>query len=506
MIRFRLGVPLLLWAILGSAQDLKEFEKKVTEFTLANGLHFIVVERHEAPVVSFHTYVNAGSANDVAGQTGVANLAGRMALKGTETVGTRDWAAEKKALAALEEAYNRQEAERRKGVRANATALVGDETDFKLAVERAEALADREAYQRIILENGGTDINLRTQPDATEFSYNLPSNHLELWFLLESQRLLHPVLREFYLERNRVAEEYQANVETKVLPRLEETLLATAFEAHPYRNPVRGWSGDVAVLGMTQAQAFMETYYVPGNMALAMVGDVDPAEARRLAERYFGPMPAKPLPPLAHPDEPRQMGPKTVEVGEAPQALLAMGYKRPDRNHPDDLALDVLQMVLSGGGEGGLLYKGLVEKGIAQTATAQATFPSGRYPNLFVFVVAAQQGHTLEECRQALDGVLVQLQSKPLEAEALARAKARLRAEAIRRLSGNAELAAFLPAYYVSHGDWRALFTEMDRLDKVTAEDVQRAALRYFIPAGRTVAYTPQVGRPAPAGKIGGGQ
>ena len=93
MIRFPLGVPLLLWAILGSAQDLKEFEKKVTEFSLANGLHFIVVERHEAPVVSCHTYVNAGSANDAAGQTGVANLAGRMALKGTETVGTRDWAA-----------------------------------------------------------------------------------------------------------------------------------------------------------------------------------------------------------------------------------------------------------------------------------------------------------------------------------------------------------------------------------------------------------------------------
>jgi predicted Zn-dependent peptidase len=503
----RLFAPLMLWAILGSAQDLKDFEKKVTEFTLPNGLHFIVVERHEAPVVAFHTYVNSGSANDPSGQTGVANMVARMALKGTAAVGSRDWAAEKKALETLEEAYLRQEAERRKGARANTPALISAETQFSQAAEKAEALVDRGAFQRIITENGGVDLNVRTQRDSTDFAYSLPSNRLELWFSLESQRLSHPVLREFYYERNAVAAEYQSNVEAKELPRLEEVLLATAFEAHPYRNPVTGWLGDISHLGTAQAQAFLETCYVPGNIVIAIVGDVDPAEARRLADRYFGPMPPRPLPPLAHPDEPRQVGQKIAEVASAAQGMVLVGYKRPEQNHPDDIVLDVLQSILSGGGEGGLLQSVLVEPGIAQSTTAVATFPGGRYPSLFLFMATVQKGHTIEECRKGIEGAVNYLGSKPVDAATLARAKARLRADATRRLAGNADLAALLPAYYAGYGDWRALFTGLDRLDKVTAVEVQKAALRYFIPTARTVVYTPQAGRPEPAqGQAGGAQ
>src|SRR5512142_2988025 len=97
---------LLLLPLILAAQNLKEFEKKVTEFTLANGLHFIVVERHEAPVVSFHTYVNAGSVDDPSGETGIAHMFEHMAFKGTESIGTRDWPLEKKALEAVEQAYD----------------------------------------------------------------------------------------------------------------------------------------------------------------------------------------------------------------------------------------------------------------------------------------------------------------------------------------------------------------------------------------------------------------
>ena len=116
---FRLCAVLVLAPLLLPSQDLKEFEKKVTEFTLANGLHFIVAERHEAPVVSFHTYVNAGSVDDPSGETGLAHMFEHMAFKGTETIGTKDWPAEKKALDEIEEAYDRVEAERNKGPKAD---------------------------------------------------------------------------------------------------------------------------------------------------------------------------------------------------------------------------------------------------------------------------------------------------------------------------------------------------------------------------------------------------
>ncbi|MGA2149880.1 MAG: insulinase family protein, partial [Bryobacteraceae bacterium] len=114
MKRFGLGAILLAAAASLAAQDLKEFEKRVTEFTLNNGLHFIVVERHDAPVVSFHTYVNAGSVDDPTGQTGLAHMFEHMAFKGTETIGTKNWPAEKRALDEIEEIYGRLDAERNK--------------------------------------------------------------------------------------------------------------------------------------------------------------------------------------------------------------------------------------------------------------------------------------------------------------------------------------------------------------------------------------------------------
>src|SRR5882672_1370987 len=117
MIKSRLCIVLLM-ALSLRAQDLKEFEKKVNEFTLANGLHFIVAERHEAPVVSFHTYVNAGSVDDPSGQTGIAHMFEHMAFKGTETIGTKNWPEEKLALEEVERVYNRYDGERNKGEKA----------------------------------------------------------------------------------------------------------------------------------------------------------------------------------------------------------------------------------------------------------------------------------------------------------------------------------------------------------------------------------------------------
>jgi predicted Zn-dependent peptidase len=502
--RFRWIVALLLWALPASAQDAKEFEKKVTEFTLPNGLHFIVFERHQAPVAAFHTHVSSGSANDPAGQTGIANLVSRMALKGTETIGTRDWANEKKALEAVDQAWDRLQAEHRKGVRSRPENLVTLESDFNLALEKARALGDPGAYSRMIEDNGGLNIVSRVQPDAMEFSYELPSNRLELWFSLESQRLMHPVMRDFYRERSLVSEDYIANVQGKPMARLEESLLATAFQAHSYRNPSTGWPGDFTRLSASQARAFMDTYFVPGNIVMSVAGDIDPAAVRRLADKYFGPMPAKPLPPLADTFEPQQAGPRTVEVITTQLPAVVVGYRRPNQTSPDDLSFDLLQLIMSNG-ESALLRKAFTEKNLAQSANARATFPGGRYPNLFLFTVAVQPGHTVDECRKALDALLLQFESKPVDPENLNRAKAILRTAAANRMSANAELAGLLAAYYAGYGDWRQLFKELDQLDKLTGQDLQKTALRYFIPTSQTIVYTPGAGRIDPA-VVGGGQ
>ncbi|MGD0871191.1 MAG: pitrilysin family protein [Bryobacteraceae bacterium] len=500
-----LGVLLCLGAAWLPAQNLSEFEKQVTEFTLPNGLHFILVERHDAAVIAFHTYVKAGPVDDPAGQTGLANLVARMMVKGTETLGTRGWEGEKRALEAAEQAYGRLQAERNKGLMADAGKAGVLDTQWRMALQAAQSWADPNAYTRAIQDNGGTDLSLKALPDATEYSYTLPSNKAELWFLLESQRLVHPVFREFYKERGLVLEGHRANVEGKALPRVEAALLATAFEAHPYRNPPDGWPSDVANLGVAEAQAFFAKYYVPANMVIAIVGDMYPSGARLLADKYFGEIPARPAPPRLHTEEPPQFGTKSAVVGALPQGLMAIGYKRPGERSRDDAVLDVIQRLLSG--RTGILQGELVEKGIAQFATAQATFPAGRDPNLFLFLLSPAPGHTLDDVQNVLNGVLGQLQNRQVNGELLARAKAQIRVGALQRLANNADLAALLPAYYAGYGDWRSLFRDLDDSSKVTAEAVERVAIKYFTPENRTVVYlaTESRGEALP-GRTGGQQ
>jgi predicted Zn-dependent peptidase len=485
------------------AQDLKEFEKKVTEFSLANGLHFIVAERHEAPVVSMHTYVNAGSVNDPSGATGIAHMFEHMAFKGTETIGTTNWPEEKKALAAVEAAYNRLEAERNKGPKADPARVKSLDEQVEAAIEHAQSYVIPNEYPRIIEENGGAGLNASTSFDSTEYFYSLPANRIELWFLLESQRFLQPVFREFYKERDVVLEENRMRVQSSPQGKLLEDFLATAFEAHPYRNPPSGWPSDIVNLRLSDARKFFQTYYVPANITIGIVGDVNPAEVRRLAERYFGSLQARPLPPVLHTEEPSQPGPKLAVVDSPSQPLLVVGYKRPDQYDKDDPVFDVISGILSGG-RTGLLYQDLVrDKQVALEAEAGDSYPDSRYPNLFLFFLAPALGHSVEENQKALEDLLARFESKPVDAETLARVKTKARADVIRRLASNPGLASLLTSYHAAYGDWRKLFTSLDDLDKVTAEDVQRVARQYFVTPSRTTSYTVNTGSPAAAGPRG---
>ena len=219
-----------------AAQSLQDFEKKVTEFTLANGLTFLVIERHDAPVVSFHTYVNAGAVDDPSGRTGLAHMFEHMAFKGTPTIGTKNWTAEKKALDAIEEVYDRLDAERNKAFRADPKKIEALEAELKAAIEKADSYVESNEYDRIVESNGGVGMNAGTAEDQTTYFYSFPSNRIELWFLLESERFLHPVFREFYKERDVVREERRMRIESSPQGQLVEALSSTAFAAHPYKN------------------------------------------------------------------------------------------------------------------------------------------------------------------------------------------------------------------------------------------------------------------------------
>jgi predicted Zn-dependent peptidase len=486
--RFRL-VLFLIPGLLCS-QSLKEFEKKVTTFTLPNGLKFIIIERHEAPVISFHTYVNAGSVDDPSGRSGLAHMFEHMAFKGTPTIGTKNWPAEKKALDAIETVYDRLEAERNKGYRADRNKVEALQGELKAVIGAADELVEPQEYDRIIESNGGVGLNAGTAEDSTNYFVSYPANRMELWFLLESERFLHPVFREFYKERDVVREERRMRVESSPQGQLVEGLLASAFAAHPYRVMPGGWASDIEGLRRPDAEKFFKTYYSPSNLVIGVAGDVNPAQARRFAEKYFGRLPKGTAAPMVRTVEPEQKGERRVEILSSAQPFLAIAYKRPDQYSPDDAVLDVLSDVLSGG-RTGTIYKELVrDKQISLGAAAEASFPGGKYPSLFLFFSVPAAGHTVEENEKAIDEIIERAKKEKAGDAAIQRVKTKLRANLIRRLDSNSGLAEALCSYEANYGDWRKLFTDLEEYEKVTAEDVRKAAEKYLIRSSRTVAYT----------------
>jgi predicted Zn-dependent peptidase len=483
----------LIWLLtpcLLAAQNLQEFEKKVTEFTLPNGLHFIVLERHEAPVVSLHTFVNAGSVDDPGGKTGLAHMFEHMAFKGTTTIGAKNYAEEKKALDAIEAVYDQLDAERNLGFRSDPKKIQALEAQLKAAIDKAASYVDQSAYVRIIEENGGVGLNAGTGEDSTNYFYSLPVNRMELWFLLESSRFRTPVFREFYKERDVVREERRMRVESSPQGKVMETLLASAFAAHPYRNMPGGWASDIESLRAGDAQRFFRTYYVPVNMTIGIAGDVNPAEVKRLAEKYFSVLPNAPPPPRIVTVEPPQEGERRAEVISPSQPLLMIGYKRPDQLHKDDPVFDVLSGILSSG-RTGLLYKELVrDQKIALAAESQAYFPGSKYPSVFVLFVLPSIGRSVEENEKACYEILERLKKEKVDEETLGRVKTKIRASLLRGLDSNSGMAEQMTYYHVNYGDWRKMFTGIEDINKVTADDVQRVAREYLTRESRTVVYS----------------
>lgn len=494
MKKARTGLALILCLpILVCAQslreNLKEFEKNVTEFTLPNGLHFIVLERHQAPVVSFHAYVNAGSVNDAAGRTGLAHMFEHMIGKGTSTVGTKNWPEEKTALVNVEAAYSKLEEERRKEFRANPETMKKLKSELDEAIEEANKLVVPNQFVQVIEENGAAGFNAGTALDSTQYFYSLPSNRVELWFLLQSQWFRQPVYREFYKERDVVREERRMRTESNPVGQLQEMMLATAFTAQPYRTVV-GWASDIENLTATDAQQFFKTYYVPSNLTIAVAGDVTAAQIRQLADRYYAPLPAGPMPPRVRTVEPKQNGEKRVTVETPSQPFLFIAYHRPDQYDKDDAVFDVIAGILSSG-RTGLLYKEMVqEKKLALQSGAVGTFPSAKYSSLFFVYSVPNQGKTVEENEKALYGIIDGLKKDKVDQATLDRVKTKIRAGLIRALDSNSGLASQLAENYASYGDWKKMFTAIDDVEKVTADDVQRVVSTYFTDENKTVAYT----------------
>jgi predicted Zn-dependent peptidase len=471
-----------------NAQDLASFEKRTTVKVLPNGLTLIVSERPEAPVFSFYTLVDAGSADDPQGDSGLAHMFEHMAFKGSQEIGTTNYPAEKVALAKVEIAYAAYDAELRKLVGRDPAKLASLKKTFQDVQAEAQKFVIPNQFSLIAEQNGAVGINASTAEDSTQYFWSMPSNRLELWAYLESQRIGQPVQREFYKERDVVQEERRMRIDSSPTGRMVEQFLATAYVAHPYGRSGVGWESEISQVSATEAEAFHKKYYVPSNMVIAVVGDVKASEAMPILERYFSKIPAGPKPEPMTTIEPRQLAEKSVIIKEATQPFYIEGYHRPDYRDPDDSVYDAITDIFSNG-RTARLYRSLVrDQQIAATAEGFSGFPGEKYPGLFAVYAVPLPGHTPEEMRTAIHKELDRLKTEDISDEELARFKTRAKADLLRGLADNEGLAHQLAEYQTRYGDWRQLFRELDKINAVTKADVRRVANKIFVDSNRTSA------------------
>jgi predicted Zn-dependent peptidase len=490
------------------AQDLKSFEQKITTKVLPNGLTLLICERPDAPVFSYTTFVDVGGVNDPSGESGLAHMFEHLAFKGTTEIGTKDYAAEKVALAKVEAANDAYEVEYLKPVGRDEKKVKDLKQAFLDAQTEAHKFVIPNQFTDVAERNGAEGLNAGTELDATMFFWSMPENKLELWAWLESGRLADVVPREFYKERDVVYEERRMRTDSNPIGRMLEQFQAAAYTAHNYRRSTIGWPSEVGQITATEAMEFHKKYYVGANIVVAVVGDVKASEALPMLEKYFSKIPAGPKPEEMTTVEPKQFAEKTVAIREQTQPFYIEGYHRGDYRDPDDAVYDAISDIMSNG-RVSRLYRSLVrDQQIAAEAAGFSPFPGGKYPGLFAFYAVPLPGHTPAEMRDAIHKEIDKLKTADVSDEELLMFKTRTRADLLRGLANNQGLANDLAEYQTRYGDWRELFNQLDRVDKVTKADIRRVANEVFISSNRTSAWIETVtppGEKTPAAQKDGG-
>ena len=471
----------------------------VEEVVLDNGMTLLLLPRPGDPNVAAGWVAKVGSVYERPGITGVAHLFEHMMFKGTAAIGTRNIEQDLQIIAQLDQAKAAMRVEEAALLEAERLGRIEDAGDpahrttrhqelmdrFEALLAQQEELLVKEDFSRIYSGQGASGMNAGTSYDFTLYFVNVPANKLELWFWMESDRLLNPVFREFYAERDVVHEERRLRTDSTPTGRFQEQFESLFWQSSPYGWPVVGWPSDLEGITREEALAFFDLYYAPNNLAAALVGDFDPAEAKALAERYFGRLPpGDRLPPQPRTREMPQVSEKRMLAYAETNPQVVVRYHSVPDGHVDEPALVVLGQLLND--RTGRLYRALVEEqGVATRASGgQSGF---KFEGMFELRGTAAEGHAPEEVEQALYAEMERLKTEPVDARELQKVKNQNAASTFRELQGNFFLMYSLLMRDANRG-WETINSDPPLYDAVTADDIMRVANTYFEPENRAVA------------------
>lgn len=492
-------------------EDSYDINLDVKEFTLKNGMQFLVVERHATPQVACRLAVRAGSALEDRGKTGVAHMLEHMMFKGTNNFGTLDPQRDKELQDRIEAAYQEVLVEERKRHPDKARIESKRDEMDRLRLE-VQKIYVPQAFSAQLGRNGAVGVNAFTSKDQTQYMASVPSDMIEQWFSIVSEQIFEPSWREFYVEKEVVQREWAFRYINNPNGAAWLDLDATAYLAHPYRNPTIGWKSDMEKFSTRDAIAFHKAHYNPANTVCVLAGDVSPERVRELARIYFERYPAGERAPEEVTREPLQQGPREnirfLKGARTP--LLRIGFHGARMGTEDFFALDALTMVLSHG-RSARLTRDIVNRGLAVDAWAYN--PDNRYGGMVVLggtpnepdilkdqalSEAEKRQAYLEACRALEKRFLEEVEDlkvHPVSESELRRIKKLNHRDFLDRMRRNEQLANTLATLEVQIG-WRYLMSYLEEIAKVTPEDIQRVAKKYFTDENRTTVHVIPGGDP----------
>ena len=406
--------------------------EQVKSTTLANGMKVIVWTDRDIPNVALYNWVRVGSRNEVPGITGLAHFFEHMMFNGTAKSGPGE-------------------------------------------------------FDRVMEAQGGSN-NAFTSDNVTVYQDWIPRTALDLVFGLEADRLANLAFDPKVIESERgvVYSERRLRTEDSNDGFLTEQVQATAFVAHPYQNPTVGWPADIQGWKIEDLQKFYKTNYAPNNCTLILVGDVSAEEGFAFAKKYLEPIPRQDPPPAVRTVEPEQLGEKRVYVQrDAQTPLLQYAYKSPAANDPQGPAINLLMSVLTDG-NASRLHRLLVEEN-KLAIEVNGTFQEGFDPGLTWLMLTLPEGANVADVEKVLDEALDDVVAKGVTDAELVRAKNLYAAAFWKQIATINGKAMLLGSFDVFEGDYRKLFDSPALYDKVTREDVQKAAVLILQKSHRTV-------------------
>ena len=457
----------------------------VTDYQLENGMRFIILEKPESPTVSFVLQYQVGGINDKIGSTGTAHLLEHLLFKGTNDIGTLDSEKERLLLEQmdlLEDSILLLEA-----INPSLPTIDRLKKDIIQIEDKAQVYVVANEFERIFSKNGGRGLNASTDSESTKYYLELPSNRAELWFMLESERMNQPVFREFYTERDVVAEERRLRVETQPGNLLYETHLKTAFTVHPYGEPVVGRMKDIQNLTRQDVRSHYQKYYGPSKAVVAVVGDIETEQIQQWADKYFGHLSSSGTSEDVIATEPIQTEERRVSVIFEAEPQLRIGWHTVETSHPDNPSLMVLTALLTGN-RSSRLFQRLVVQDQTASNISSSLGPGDLFPRLFSISVSIQSCTETDQIEKAIYDELETLARIPPSKKELQRIRNQISAGQIRRLSGNFGLATQLAHSTSQFGNWKHSFDLSQKLKEVQPQMISEVIKKFLTRNNRTVA------------------